>query len=123
MDSSNDLIRLSELDGHGMYERFEIIRSIICQAMGTDNPEEIHKHYSEILLNMMLLKISLYMDRHTDSLHFYNDYQMFLAYIKDATDYITERYKETGASGFGEADTIDLIYQHYREYMKQHDPA
>ena len=121
MDSTSDLIKLANMDGHSMYDRFEVIRSIIRQAMISNDDVMIQSYYAEIMLNMMLMKISLYVDPNADPLHFFSDYQQFLAFIKDAVDYIKERYKEvSNTSGFNELATVDMIANHFEEYMKHH---
>lgn len=124
MDNTRDIIDLALKDGLSMYDRFENIRDLIGSAMTADEPEVIHGYFAEIMLNMMLMKVDLYTDHHTAAHHFFNDYQTFLAFIKDATDYLKVRYQETsGRSGFSEADTVELIFNHYQEYAAQHDPA
>lgn len=121
MNSSNDITKLVKLDGLNMYDRFEVIRRIVRQAVDSGEASVIRSCYAEIMLNMMMLKISLYLYTYCDPLHVYEDYSGFMAFMKDALEYMRDLYSEdSGGIRLNDNDIVDLIDGHYESYIDQH---
>lgn len=123
MYNAKGMIDLSKKDGHSMYDRFEIIRAVVRQAINAETKESGLKYLGEVYLNMALMKIAMYMDDlPTEPYHIVDDYKKFLTFGMDAVEYIKLIHMNFELKPEAlEREVGRMIELNFKEYVKNHD--
>jgi|GEM_PF-3905015 len=135
--NSDQMIELNDLDGHDVYSRFGVCRSITRQFLATklaDSPRLL-KLKGELMLNMGLLRLAhLSCDADLDgegTEHYIEDYKRYNQWCLDTLQYMETRISEAlyPPGSFHKENkqqealvaSYGYLKENFNEYMENHN--